>query len=204
MIVKDSGNGGTFEQAPIGTHVARCVKLIDIGTHRGEYQGQVTFKRQIIVGWELPNELLQRGEYAGQPFLLSKFYTASLNEKSTLRQHLKSWRGRDFTDQELQAFDLKNILGAPCMVSVLHKEKDGKAAIGGVMALPKGMQVPEQINPSVYFSLDSFDAQVFEGLSDGMKKLIAVSPEYQQATNPAFASQAQDHDGQPFNDDCPF
>lgn len=202
MIIKDSGNGGTFEQAPIGTHVARCVKLIDIGTHRNEYQGQVNFKRQIIVGWELPNELIQTGDYAGQPFMLSKFYTASLNEKAILRQHLKSWRGRDFTEAELQAFDLKNILGAPCMVSVLHKEKDGRAAIGGVMALPKGMAVPEQINPSLYFSLDAFDQATFDGLSDGIKKMVIASPEYQQVINPAF------HKAAPataeFDDEIPF
>lgn len=185
MIISDSGNGN-FEQAPIGTHMARCVKLIDIGTQKGDYQGQVNFKRQIIVGWELCNELMQTGEYAGQPFTLSKFYTASLSEKATLRQHLKNWRGRDFTDEELKAFDLKNILGKPCMLSVIPKEKDGKSIIGGVMALPKGMQVPEAVNPLVYFSLDAFDQFTFDKLSDGYKKMITVSPEYQQTTNPAL------------------
>jgi len=54
------------------------------------------------------------------------------------------------------------------------------------MALPKGTEVPSQINPMVFFSLerDEFDAKLFESLSDGYKKLITVSPEYQEVTKP--------------------
>jgi len=174
----DTGNGGDFEQAPIGSHVARCIKIIDIGTHKGEYQGQATIKRQVIISWELPNELMTKGDYAGKPFTVSKFYTASLNEKSTLRKDLSNWRGRDFTEQELLGFDSKNILGKPCMVSVIHSDK-GKAKVAGVMALPKGMTVSDQVNESVFFSLDEFDQTTFDALSDGYKKLIQASPEYQ-------------------------
>lgn len=174
----DSG-GGDFEQAPIGSHVARCVKIIDIGTQRGEYQGKATVRRQCIIGWELPTELMTEGEYAGKPFIVSRFYTASLGEKANLRKDLENWRGRAFTEQELLGFESKNILGKPCMLSIIHNDK-GKARVSAVMALPKGMQVPEQVNPSVYFSLDEFDPKVFEALSDGYKKLIQASPEYQQ------------------------
>jgi hypothetical protein len=39
MRVSDTG-GGDFEQAPAGTHMARCVRIIDIGTQFGEYQGK--------------------------------------------------------------------------------------------------------------------------------------------------------------------
>ena len=45
MKLTDSG-GGNYEQPPIGTHVARCIKVIDLGTQRGEYQGKATIKRQ--------------------------------------------------------------------------------------------------------------------------------------------------------------
>ena len=55
MKWQDSG-GGDFEQPPVGTHVARCIKVIDIGTQKGEYQGKANSKRQCIIGWELPTE----------------------------------------------------------------------------------------------------------------------------------------------------
>lgn len=177
MKWSDSG-GGDFEQPPAGTHVARCVKIIDIGTQKGEWKGKAIVRRQCIVGWELPTELMQEGDYKGKPFLVSKFYTASLGEKANLRKDLENWRGQAFTEQELMGFDSKNVLGKPCMLSITLNDKN-KARVSGVMAVPKGMPVPEQINPSVYFSLDEFDQKTFEALSDGYKKLIQASPEYQ-------------------------
>lgn len=187
MKWSDSG-GGDFQQPPVGTHVARCIKIIDIGTQRGEYQGKATIKRQCIIGWELPSELMTEGDYAGKPFTVSRFYTASLGEKANLRKDLANWRGRDFTKEELQGFEAKNILGKPCMLSLTTNEK-GRVQVSGVMALPKAMQVPEQINQSVFFSLEwgEFNPILYDSLSDGIKKLIQVSPEYKNVTDPQNA-----------------
>lgn len=205
MQFKDSGNGD-FEQPPIGTHVARCVKMIDIGTQKGEYQGKATYKRQVIIGWELPNELMTTGEFAGKPFGVSKFYTASLSEKANLRADLKNWRGRDFTDEELAGFDAKNILGKPCMLSLTESDK-GRIRVTGVMALPKGTEVPEQVNPILYFSLEhgEFSKEVFDSLSEGYKKMIMVSPEYQERTSPSMGGgQQQTNEFDDMDSDIPF
>jgi hypothetical protein len=195
----DTG-GGDFEQAPIGTHVARCIKIIDIGTQKGEYQGQANFRRQVIIGWELPTELMTEGDYKGKPFTVSKFYTASLGEKANLRKDLQNWRGREFTAQELGGFEAKNILGKTCMLSLTANEK-GKTRVTGVMAVPKGMAVPPQVNDSVYFSLDEFNPQVFESLSKGYQKFIMASPEYQQAIKGGTGNSQSFDD---MNDDIPF
>ena len=40
----------------------------------------------------------------GKPFLVRRRYTASLHEKSALRKDLESWRGRAFTNVELDGF----------------------------------------------------------------------------------------------------
>jgi hypothetical protein len=37
-MAKDTG-GGDFQDAPIGTHVAVCVKITDLGTQRGNIKG---------------------------------------------------------------------------------------------------------------------------------------------------------------------
>ena len=177
MKWSDSG-GGSFEQPSVGTHVARCVRVIDIGTQTNDYQGKTNTKRQCIIAWELPTEIMQSGEKAGQPFLVGKFYTSSLNEKANLRHDLANWRGRDFTPEELKGFNPKNILDRACLLSLTENDK-GRAGITGVMALPKGAQVPARVNEIVYFSLDEFDAAIFDSLSDGYKNLIMKSPEYQ-------------------------
>lgn len=177
MLATDNGGGGTFEQAPVGAHVARCIKLIDIGTHHGEYEGVPNVRHQIIIGWELPGETIQTGDYAGQPFTVSEFYTLSLHEKGKLRPMLESWRGRPFTETELKGFDLQNLLGKPCMVQVGRSKKD-RAKVQAVMSLPKGMNAPDQVNPSVYFDLSKFDQAKFDALSDGIKGLIQKSDEW--------------------------
>lgn len=186
MKWQDNG-GGDFEQPPVGTHVAICTKIIDIGTQKSEYQGQANIRRQCIIGWELPNELMTTGDYAGKPFTVSKFYTASLSEKANLRKDLANWRGRDFSEEELSGFESKAILGKACMIALTPNDK-GKVRVTGVMALPKGTTVPPQANQSLYFSLDEFDRAVFEKLSDGHKKFIIASPEYRHVTNPQPAT----------------
>lgn len=203
MQWKDSG-GSDYEQPPVGTHIARCVKIIDIGTQKGEFQGKATSKRQVIIGWELPNELMTEGDYAGKPFTVSKFYTASLSEKANLRKDLANWRGRDFTDQELTGFDAKNILGKTCMLSLTTNDK-GKVRVTGVMAAPKNTTVPPQVNESVYFSLESneFDPGVYEKLSEGYKKMIQVSPEYQETMQKGNEPKAKGSFDD-MDDDIPF
>lgn len=202
MKFADNGNHN-FEQPPIGTEVGRCIKVIDIGTQKGEYQGKATFKRQVIIGWELPNALMTEGEFAGKPFGVSKFYTASLNEKANLRADLANWRGRDFTPEELGGFEARNILGKTCMLSLTANDK-GRVRVTGVMAIPKGMQVPEAINKLTYFSLDEYDNAVFESLSEGYQKMIRVSPEYQAIMNRARGVVNMQNSDIDETDDIPF
>lgn len=172
MIVK--GNSENFENAPTGTHIARCIGLIDIGTHTNDYKGNPIRRRQVIIKWELPLE--ERAD--GQPFVVSQFYTLSLSEKANLRADLVNWRGKEFTLEELQGFDLKNILDVGCQVTVTEKENK-KIKVSGVTGLPKGVELPPRHNELVHFDLDFFDQKVFDSLSDGLKKMIQDSEEYQ-------------------------
>jgi hypothetical protein len=186
-----SANAGNsdFEQAPTGTELGICIKVIDLGTQEKEYEGKVSHRRQVLITWELPNALMTEGDNTGKPFIVSKFYTASLNEKATLRHHLVSWRGREFTEQELAGFDPQNIIGKPCMLSLVANNK-GKTVVSSVMAAPKGMPIPQQVNKSAYFSMypGKFSMDAYESLSDGIKAIIAKSPEYQELMHPKDAA----------------
>lgn len=169
---QDSG-GGDFKQAPTGTHIARCFKLVDLGTQHGEYQGQPNVRNQVLVSWELPNEKMEDGK----PFTVSHFYTNSLNEKATLRAHLESWRGRQFTEAEAKKFDLMQILGKACMLTIVANER-GKSKVASVSALPKGLPAPSQVNPSSAFWIEEWDQAAYEALPKGIKEIIQKSDEY--------------------------
>lgn len=197
----DSG-GGSFTPAPVGTHVARCYRIIDLGTQHGEYKGQPTRRNQVLVSWELPDETIEI-EGKTVPITTSRFYTNSLGEKANLRKDLESWRGRSFTDDELRKFDLESILGKPCLLTVVGGE-NGKTKVTNVSGLPKNTSCPEQVNPTFSFWLDEFEEDKFEGLSDGLKGIIQKSEEYPQIANGSYETPQQM--GRPdFSDDeIPF
>ncbi len=176
MGLTATSSGGSFKSVDPGTYPARCFKVIDLGTQKRDYNGKVSYAHQVMIVWELPTELIEEGDYAGQPYAVAKFYTLSLHEKANLRKDLEAWRGRGFTEEELKGFDLHNIIGKSCMVSVIHSDT-GKTKVNGVMALVKGMSLPEAINPSVTFDIDKWDVAIFDSFSDGIKEIIKRSEE---------------------------
>lgn len=208
--------GGDFTPPPSGTHAAICYRVVDLGTQQIEWQGSVKHQRKIMVSWELPDEKMEDG----QPFSVHQRYTLSSSDKATLRKHLEAWRGRAFQDSDFDpknpaAFDIKNLLGVPCLLTVLHATKEGKtyANIAAVSKLPKGMPVLSLTSAKVYFSLDEFNQQTFADLSDDIKGVIMKSPEYAEIVNrnrgPGHVSDdpgpASDDYGSPdMNDDIPF
>lgn len=204
-------SGGDFTPPPAGTHVAICYRVIDLGTQESEYMGEKKRQHKVLVSWELPNEAIPEGDHAGEPFTQHQRYTLSSHEKATMRKHLESWRGKAFTEAELEAFDMKNMIGKPCFLNLIHETKQGKTYcnIGAIMALPKGTPVPVLKNPQQYLSLEGmldsdFDA-VYSKLSDGLKQTIAKSPEYQELVGRRRRTSEQVSDA-PNNmpDDTPF
>lgn len=199
MIVKDNG-GGDFEEVPVGNHVARCIRLIDLGTQENNYNGELSYKRQVLIGFETPNEILTKGDFAGKPFVISKFYTASLGQKANLRHDLVSWRSREFTESELEGFNLSNILDKGCMINVIKKGQKNRSIISTITSLPKGMTIGERVHPIINFSIDEFDAEVFNGLSTKLQDMIKKSPEYKEIVE---GKKTSTPDGD-FDDDIPF
>jgi len=209
MQIPKPSESGTFELTPAGTFVAVCYRFIDRGTQMTEYMGEKKTRREVMLSWELADELMADG----RPFSASKTYTWSMNEKATLRKDLESWRGRAFSDDDFDgpnAFNTKKLLGAPCMLTITHETKEGRtfAKIAGIGKLVKGMKPPPIINPIAYLSLqkDGWDAEVYGNLSEKMKEIIAASPEYKE-----LMQNARQHDdpgngyvGHDMSDDIPF
>ena len=140
-----------------GTYPATCCIVADLGRQVTVFDGKEKETNQILLTWELPDEQLN---YDGEmrPRWISQTFTASVNEKAKLRLWLKNWRGRDFTPQELEDFDLKNVLGAPCVITVTQTEKNGAvySNIGGISKIMKGMEVKPPTK-KVHFSIECED-----------------------------------------------
>jgi len=183
-----NGGGGDFEQCPAGSFAARCYQIIDLGHQTFEWKGEAKVAPKVRITWEL-NEMMSDG----RPFSISREYTASIGDKANLRKDLEAWRGRPFSAEELRNFSLENVLGAPCLLGIVHKpSKDNSkvyANVGSIMALPKGMACPELVNPAVKFDIGTFDQKVFDGLSSYVQKKILMSKELEENGIPQASSQ---------------
>lgn len=218
FIVEDSG--GSFESTPSGMHLARCYRIIDLGTQKSEYLGQVKYLRKVMLGWEIHGNddegtLLKMKD--GRPFAMFKNYTLSWSEKANLRADLQSWRGKPFSAEEMRRFDLKTILGAWCMLNVIEKPgNDNKMYVNvtGITPVPsmiKQAGMPQPVNKNEVFMIDTPDMEIFKTFSDNLKKKIMGTPEWEKlnakpaqsqadAANAAVAAAALDDD----SDDIPF
>ena len=187
LIAKDSGDG-SFTPVPPGMHLARCYRIVDLGTQKSEYQGQIKHLQKVMIQFEVHGED-DKGKALvtnkGEPMSISKNYTLSLAEKATLRKDLQAWRGRDFTPEELRGFELKNILGAWAMISVAKsignngKEYTNIMSVNPVPVTIKKAGLPEAFNKTAMFAISNPDMEVFEALSNGLRDKIKASPEWQ-------------------------
>jgi hypothetical protein len=169
---------------PTGTYVARCYKMIHIGTLTKNFGKGDQGQNILRISFELPTELnvFKEGEEA-RPYSVDKEYTLSLGEKSNLRKDLKSWRGKDFTQEEADAFDVSKLIGVPCMINVIHTPKKSDPSvfyetIVSISTLPKGFECPKQINESFEFSVSDFDKEKFDKLPEYFQKEVCKSKEY--------------------------
>lgn len=189
-ITATNSGGSNYEPIPAGTYLARCYSMVQIGTVEEEFQGLKKWVNKVRITWELPTELKvfnpDKGE---QPQAISKEFSLSMHEKSSLRAFLTSWRGKGFSEDEAKAFDITRLLGVPCMLSIVHEpgKKDPSKIydkIASVSTVMKGVTMPDQINPSFEFTLENFEQTKFDSLPDFLKDKIRQSKEYKTMISP--------------------
>jgi hypothetical protein len=210
LIAKESGDGGSFTPVPDGTHLARCYRIIDMGTQKTEFEGKVKLLPKVMIQFEVHGEDAEGNPIItgkGEPMSISKNYTLSLADKATLRKDLQTWRGKEFTADELRGFELKNILGAWAMISVVSKAgNNGKeyTNIAGVMSVPSAIKkagLPKHHNDLKLFSIDEPDMGLFDTFSNSIKAKIEGSPEWQARKGTAIPDASGFDD---MTDDIPF
>lgn len=214
IIASDKG-GSDFEPIPAGSHQAVCYGVVDLGTQMSN-NPQFKDARKVAILWELPQE---RGDFKDKkdptklvnlPRAISCIYTLSLGDKANLRKMLESWRAKAFNADELRGFDISKLIGANCMLSVVHKAGTGKNAgrtyanVAGVSSLPKGMKKAPLENPRLLFSLADQEGGAIafpENMPEWLRVMVNQSKEasdtYQEGhqPQPAAATESLDDDG---------
>ena len=190
-----------------GATVGVLYSLVDLGHQKTNWDNQEKWTPKVRLTFELPDqtdefEVEEKGKVTKveKPMVVSIEQTRSLGEKASLRKLLEQWRGQTFTSKELQAFSLKNLLGKPAMLTLIHKtSQQGRqyCAIAGASKLPKGMKAPATTtNDQLYYEIEQGEAGQFNDMPDWLQEKIRASKEFATAAGKSTAIKVEvDADG---------
>lgn len=177
IIARDE-KGANILPLTAGVYIATCYQLIDLGIQYNKTFDKRQAKVQIV--WKIAGETIKIGDEEYDR-TISKEYSLSLNEKSNLTKDLEAWRGKKFSDEELNGFDLINILGKSCQMSVVEVEKNGKKynEISAIMALSKGTEAPKLLETQIFDFTDKTTWYNFKNVAKWLQEKIKKADNYE-------------------------
>ena len=172
-----------------GASVGVLFSLVDLGTQKTNWDNEEKWTPKVRLTFELPDqtdeyEVEENGKITKvtKPMVVSIEQTRSLGEKASLRKLLEQWRGQTFTRKELLSFSLKNLLGKPAMLTLIHKtSQQGReyCAIAGASKLPKGLQPPAStVNSLVHYEIEQKEGGQFSELPEWLQEKVRASKEF--------------------------
>jgi hypothetical protein len=167
---------------PEGTYLARVFQIIYLGTQKSKTYGNEN--RKVRINWELPTKkfAFKEGDEP-QPFAVANEYTVSMGKKSSLRPVVEALLGVQLKDEEAYAFDVDDIMGHTCQVTVVHTEDGQYANVGNVAAMLDGVTCPPAVNPPQILTFEKWDDALFQKLPPFIRTRIETSPEYANMKN---------------------
>lgn len=202
IIAKESGT--PRELLPTGNVQGVCHGVIDLGHRKSQYGT----KHEIVVLFEVPSLRYEDENKVDRPRGINKFYNLTLHVDSNLGKDLTSWRGKAFTEQEKEGFDITKLIGANCLLNIGHKQKKDKTMkdeIASITPLMAGMGKLTPESDIVNYSIadNGFN---FDGVPDWAVKMIKESEEYKTKDDqrPDNEPAPQDTTNYDQDEDIPF
>jgi len=120
-----------------GTYVARLIQIIQIGSQyfcKKDSNGEVKsewYSAQILVGFEIPSLTYENQDGVKLTTIKSTTYFLSMNPSRNgvpgLREIIDGMRGSaEYTEEELEKFDISAFLGKLCSITLSGVESKGK------------------------------------------------------------------------------
>jgi hypothetical protein len=151
-----------------GSHVGLFLGLVHLGVQKGEYEGLVSYKDQVLLMFELPDITLEDG----RPINLTARVTHSLSKRATLLKVGKALNGgRDVKD----GIDWEASIGKPVLLELKNNAKGTGVNIKGYMAVPDVMRknLKPLINePKLLLDVDAIGDKELEKLPEWVRKVI--------------------------------
>lgn len=183
IFAKNSG-GDDFEYPEAGSYLARCYRMIDIGTQPQTYQGKPSApKRKVLVYFELLED--ENGEKVemsdGRPFSVMNRYTLSTHKSSILRKHIDAWRGKALSDEEAKSFNIVVLLDKYCRVDVSVDDSGDRTWVNVTnVTRSKKKEKPAGVNDTFWWSVEEPDMDAFNEFPEWLQNKIGESQEWQE------------------------
>lgn len=173
------GTSGSYELAPTGNHLCRCVQVVLLGTIDRTYEGKVKRDTMIMLGWEL----IGQNDSQGKPFIVKQEYLLSMTAKANLFKTICSWAGKTLTPEAAKAFNIKNLLDFPAMVNVLTETAKSSGneytKVAAVTPAPTGVPIGPAASPLIFFNFNlPFKLEQFNRLTKNIQDKIKSSDEW--------------------------
>ena len=178
MIIKQN-EGTDYVQPKAGLTNGVITSFVDVGTSDDKYNPGKT-KREVMIVVTLPKQHNIPDDGTPPEMLtISKWFTASMHEKSNLYAFVSSLMT---VDSDL---DLNALLGLNLMVHITERTNDNgdkRMSINSVAPLMDGEETIEL--PTSKFDFDNFVKEEFDALSEKMQARLKLTPEYKASGMP--------------------
>lgn len=167
-----------FRVVPEGSHVGICNMIVDLGLQPGWIRFPNPIHK-VYIHFETPTlrtSYIKDGIVIDGPMAVGSILVASMCKTAHLRNLIEGWLGAKFPNDDAAGdFDLEMLLGMRCVLNVKHKAIGSKtrANIESAAPLPREIVSTEaQINPSVKYSVNAPDVDVYLQLPEWLRRKI--------------------------------
>jgi hypothetical protein len=178
FIIEKSRN---WVLAPIGLHVARFYKLIDLGTQPPNKWVDKSRSR-FLCYFELAAKAVFDPSKGEQPYIVKAEYTRSLDRRANASKLIAALNGRSLRGSEAGSYNLADDLGKALLLNIVHEfgQESGVEydVIVSYSPVSPGTVVPPQYNPTVLYSVTDGENEVFSALPDWVKNKIRNCEEW--------------------------
>lgn len=217
--VQTGGGGKDFELVPAGAHFAVCNIVAYLGLQKVEFDGKAKLQPKVWLGFQIPDiqhEYEKDGKKLSGPAVIGRKFTLNIGDQSNLGPFLTNWRGKPFTDDEVNSedpskrFDIEKLAGKVCQLGVVHeKGKNGKTyanitSAGQLMqetkdAIASGKRSATPHGDVLVYNADEPDPNVYAKLPKFLREQIDSRVIQEQGID---QSPKQPHED--YNDEIPF
>lgn len=154
-------------EVPEGSTLGLFLGLVHLGVQKNEYEGVVNYVDQVLLKFELPDQVLEDG----RPITLTKRERNSTSPKSNMLKFIKAINGSKNLENGI---DFEEQLGKPVLLEIKHTAK-GSPSIGSYMSAPESMKknLKPLINePTLLLDVEEISSKELEDMPEWLQKVI--------------------------------